>query len=372
MAFFVFAYIIFVSIFFYKYRILQPKELSIYPENIIIDRFFYFGVPILTISILIGFRYNVGVDYPIYKEIYESLTSINLNWSLKNSGVEPLFTVLCVLLHKLNIPYYGMFFVMTVLPLCFFYSFLNRNKFLTVPAIIFVYMSGVFFWYMNIMRHGISFFILLYSLKYIINRSFFKYLLCVIIASGFHITSLLYIPLYILVNFDKALFSRYLSIILYFITWIFSKSLISFLFLLATPFLEGRYMKYINVLEDWEMSGGSGLGVLVLHISDIMLIYLSTICLEYFKKERFDIYYNIFLVGVFISNIAGMNMLLSRLPFSFVSMRFIIASFSVCYIYKHWKITSARYKVAALICVLCYLAYFIGNVLSLDYKFIPL
>lgn len=367
----VFGWIIIICYLFGKYKLKiitnNSNSLDIF-NNCIVSRFF----PIITIAILVGLRYNVGVDYPVYKEIYENDISSDITWSLAHSGVEWLFTTICAILHKVNMPYYGMFVVMTIIPLAFYYSSFDDKRYLLIPATFFLFASGVFFWYMNIMRQGISFFILLFAVKYIIKKSFVKYILCIIIASGFHRSALLFVPMYVLYYIRHAILPRNIAIVTYIITWILSKQLISLLLNLATPFLGGTYVKYLNVLEIWEMGGGTGLGVLALHISDIMLIYLSSLCLKYFKKERFDIYYNLFLGGAFISNIAGLNMLLSRIPFCFISMRIIVAAFIAYLVYKKWKNVSSQYRIAASIMLLCNMAYFTGNLINLEYQFVEL
>ncbi len=369
----VFFCIIFVSILcYYLQRTSSVIYLSGTSFALISNKTLAIFIPILIISLLVGLRYDVGVDYLTYKDIFEYYISDDLIESLKSSGVEPVFTLLCVLLHKMNIPYYGMFIIMTLIPMYFFYRYFNTREYLFIPAMLLLYMSGVFFWYMNIMRQGISFFILLYAVGKLSDGSFFKYLFWVLIASGFHISSLLFLPLFLFYYIHKPLFERSVFMLIYIITWIFSKDLTYILLSLVEPFIEGYYLKYIDVINTLEMSGGTGLGVLALHISDIMLIYMSPLIAKVFVEERYELYYNIFLCGAIISNIAGMNMLLSRIPFCLISMRIIVAAFSIYYVYNHWRNLKMHYKLAFSICLVANIAYFVGNLINLEYHFVKI
>lgn len=372
-AFCVFGWILLTCCIFSYYPFIgKDREVKTYCGISTCNKIIGYGVPILIISLLIGLRYNVGVDYPAYKDIYEYNISSDLKWSLEYSGSEPLFTIICVLLHKLDIPYYGMFFVMTVIPLCFYYNSFSGKERLLIPATFFLYATGVFFWYMNIMRQGISFFILLFSIRYIIKGNFGKYLVMVLLASGFHISAFLFIPLYLFRYIKTPIVGRKMALVLYIVTWAFSSTLVQLFLLCIRPLLTDKYMRYLNIIDSWEMSVGTGLGILSLHIVDIMLLILGPLCVHLFAQKRFDIYYNIFFVGVLIANVAGLNMILSRIPFCLVSMRLMVAAFIAYYVYEKWKFISVLYRISFLICLFCSLANFIGNIISLDYSFVSL
>lgn len=373
LSFFVFLGILLTHVFFAKLRVGSVGQCAhLSADMVLADRVVTRAVPILVVSLLIGLRYEVGVDYPIYKEIYEFSTFADIGKSMEESGVEPLFTLICSLLHKCDIPYYGMFFMMTVIPFCFFYSAFRQMQHLFIPAVLLLYMTGTLFWYLNIMRQGVSFFIILYAIQYIRSRSLLKYLFWIVIAAGFHVSAFIFIPLYLLAYVRRPLMGRWIALVVYLFTWIYSKPLLSSSFHLFTPLLEGRYAKYANVLETWEMGEGTGLGVLILHIIDLTLIYFSPKCVRFFREERFDIYYNLFFIGALLANIAGLNMLLSRVPFCLISMRVMVAAFSLWYAYKFWKGCGFTYKLAMLLSLLCGIAHLFADIINTEYSFVSI
>lgn len=331
-------------------------------------------VPILFISILLGLRYEVGVDYPIYRQIYEYGISADIEESLQHREIEWLYVIICSLLHKLGAPYYMMFVVMAIIPMTFYFQFIKRYPRLIFIATYFLLATGVLFWYMNIMRQGIAFFILLYACQYIAKRKFISYIILIVIATGFHTSSLLFLPAYFLYYCRRPILKRSVAIILYLICWFASGKLLEFLLsIIDISILHGTsYLKYANVISTWEMVGGTGLGIISLHLVDLSLIVCSSLIIKSNKYVRADIFYNLFLLGTYFWSIAGRNMVLSRIPFCFVSMRFFVAAMTCWYIWNHWQAMGLLHRVASISCMLFATANLIGNIMSTEYKFVCL
>lgn len=87
---------------------------------------------------------------------------------------------------------------------------------------------------------------------------------------------------------------------------------------------------------------------------------------------RVDIFYNIFLLGSYFWSIAGRNMVLSRIPFCFVSMRFFVAAITCWYIVSHWKAMGLFYQLASVSCVFFATANLVGNLINTEYNFVCL
>lgn len=336
--------------------------------------FFAMVIPIFYISILLGLRYEVGVDYPVYRQIYEYDISANITESLRYREVEWLYVIFCSLLHKLEAPYYIMFVVMAVIPMFFYFLFIKQYTHLFFIAMYFLLATGIFFWYMNTMRQGITFFILLYACQYIIKKKVIHYILFVMIAAGFHTSALLFLPIYFLYYYHGAILNRFFAITLYFICWFASGRLLDLLFgIIDSSFLTNiGYMKYVNVIKTWEMGGGSGWGIISLHLVDLSLIACSSLIIKKNRNMRVDIFYNIFLFGSYFWSIAGRNMVLSRIPFCFVSMRFFVAAITCWYIGSHWKAMSLFYQVASVFCIFFATANLVGNLINTEYNFVCL
>lgn len=341
-------------------------------EEILANNIFQYLIPVICLAVLFGFRYDVGTDYLNYKEIYESSFSGTLQYSVKSSGVEYAYAIISHVLYHLGMPYYIMFFVMAAIPMCFYLAAFKDKPFLIGYATFFLAATGVLFWYFNIQRQGIAFFILLFSVKYIIEKKFWKYVLLVALASGFHISSVLFVFCYIFVYFKRSLlFHPIVLSVIYLLFWILSPYLIKSAIFIISFFLTGKYAYYINSIETWKMETGSGLGLIAMHIIDLCIIFMSSRLCDYYRRYRYDIYFRIFYVGVLFANIAGTNMVLSRIPFCFTSFRFILLAFLTYYFVKTWKNRSALQILT--MCLIWGLSILMlgANAFNSPYQFIP-
>lgn len=353
-----------------KKPLLAPiNKFKIEPK--LINEIFKIVCPSLILALIFGLRDNVGVDYPVYKDIYNQYFSIDFESTFDRTPVEWLFTFICWILKMLDLPYYWMFIIMAFIPMSFYMMFIKKYPSQALLSTYFLFACGIIFWYFNILRQGVAFFILLYSIKYIIERNFWKYLLWIVIAGGFHSSSYLFIIFYFI--FNKPInIPTYFTLSLYIVSWCFSSIVLNILFsnVAGTILVGTPYAKYANNISLWEMGGGLGLGILSLHIVDLCIICLSKFIYNRFKSIRLDVYYNIFFIGTLIANVAGSNMLLSRIPFCMVSIRFFLSGCLIWYIKKHWASCDLTQKILGCGILAFSSAYLLGNLFYTDYTFI--
>lgn len=338
-----------------------------------IANFFYkCFLPISFVGLIFGLRYDVGVDYLAYKGIYEDSITNNLLYNISELSLEPLFVVVSTFLKTQNIEYWGFFTVMAMIPLCFYYSFFKKTRReLFSLTTYFAFCFGVFFWYFNIMRQGIAFFILLYSFQYILEKKVFKFLFFVIIATGFHYSSIIFLPFYFASDIGRFFLykNRWLCLLTYLITWLFADFFVSILLYLSSFFISGKYAYYASRIGVVNMEGGTGLGLLTYHIIDLLIINITFSFIN--KIPSLRTLFVIYFTGVIILNIAQIDMVLSRVPFSLVSFRCLICAVIIKNVLNNWNATSFLLRVqTATIFILSFLLLMAG-ISSFDYKFIP-
>lgn len=164
------------------------------------------------IFLLAAFRYETGYDYVSYKNMFAFINNSSENMvNLSNEiNIEIGFIFLMRLFkyHSFNLFIIFISFL-AIIPKIYFIYKIDKNKFL----MLFCYFSSIFLTYdMGIIRQGISLSIILFSIKYLLNKNIFKFLLIVIIASLFHSTSLIFIFIYILK--DKKFSTKFYLLIL--------------------------------------------------------------------------------------------------------------------------------------------------------------
>ena len=175
-------------------------------------------IGLIVISIIVGFRYEVGVDWQGYKDYF-----LYLNYYtalLGDQRYELGFFIINKAIIILGGSYVWVFFFSGLVSWYFLYK--SVSPFLIPLFVFFLFVDEYFFWSMNGVRQFIAMSIFVFSIKSIIRKQFLYYLYFIILGSLFHTSILIMIPVYFL-PFDK-LYKRNIWIIIFILTFLFGSS----------------------------------------------------------------------------------------------------------------------------------------------------
>lgn len=148
--------------------------------------------------ILTAFRANeIGPDtYSYYMNFYKIGLFESIGDALDYSRMEPGYVLVSYLFSRINISYYVFQFFVSLFIYYSFGTFIYRYS-INIPLSCFVFVANnYFFGIMNVVRMWIAISILLFSVKYILERRFGFFLIIVLFATLFHFSALLFIFLY--------------------------------------------------------------------------------------------------------------------------------------------------------------------------------
>jgi len=256
----------FYSLFLYfsvltSVSILNYLNYKYYYKGIFIFMSFYI------LLLLASIRYNIGTDYSNYSAIFNEIkygieVHTEIGYYYLNKGV--IF---------LNLPFETVIFISSLLILIFIYKSVSRKY---LMLFIFLYISSnSYFQSLSLIRQALAISIALYAVSNIYKSGFLKYLLWILFASSFHLSAILYLPIYFLRKLPITYIYAFLLIIWFYI--VMNTDIINFIIntiLPMTPY--GIYVggKYFTK----EIMLGSGLGVAFrLIIGFIILLYSSKI-----------------------------------------------------------------------------------------------
>lgn len=326
-------------------------------DVIIVNKLSYF-FPILVLGIVLGLRYGVGVDYYSYEQIYESQ-----KWhSIFNSEAnEYIFGAIFYICYSLGVPYACVQIILNVIFFLFIYKAFENKQFLFPWVIIFIFLTGFLFLCLNIQRQGIAFVILLYGIQFVEARKFTKFLITIVIACGFHFSAVLFLPIYFVWHFIEYIKFRKLQILFWLVSFLFSAIILQVIADMSIVLMEGtKYGRYGAAVFTLETDRGSGLGIIVKSISDLLIILYSQKLFKYYKRDDyFKIIYFIFFLGCLLSNIFQYNLLLSRVSFLFVSFRIVILGYFCHYMLNYGRRVD---EYVALCLLFVYFIYFLGMI----------
>lgn len=310
---------------------------------------------IITFSLIIGLRYDVGIDWKNYKELLEEL--INKGYVEQNIEFGYLYLMKAVIL--LDSSYYSLFICIAFLQITFFYSrgldFDRVFPFL----IIYFFALGNFIYSLNIMRQMLAISIIFFGTKYIINKQFIRWLLVCILASFIHKTAIICMPFYFLNhNFskNKIIFVGALLAVLFALKFLLSENIqvllnISNLILGREVSIQGLYSQDRNI----DPNGGTGLFMITqLIIYSIMIIYYER-CSKEYLNYGFYLFFNLTALGIVLFPLVANNILLDRIIYYLGAFKFVTFGF-----YTHYFICIRKKLFLNIIGAVIVLAFFVN------------
>lgn len=219
-------------------------------------------------------RFDVGYDYGAYYKVITDLNSINY----ERFGI---FDRLIIDLSR-ELNFYQFYFIFTSFIIIYLISKTVNNYsdnylfsmliFLAIP--IFYLMS------LTIIRQYIAISIVFFSLKYIVDRNFFKYFILITIASIFHTTALVTLPMYFLY---RVKFTKIFSLI------------IIFLSIFISPFLSKILILYFPYYSNYFNNASHGKSLLYFLFFILIFIFMHY---KYIKDYRTSFYFNVYTIGI--------------------------------------------------------------------------
>lgn len=257
----------------------------------------------LSLWLIAGLRNNVGTDFINYKIYFDNLKYYSLQYPYYEKG----YYVINYVVNYFTYNYQYIFLVTSFITIYLITKTLKKYSHSYMLSI-FLFVT-MFFYYnsFNLVRQYLVVAILFYSIKYILNKNFYKFLTAIIIASFFHITALIMLPFYWLLR--KKISN--LMYLLMFVTSVFlSLFTTNIVNLVASVF--GKFSVYNNYLVD-----GSSTKSIILITSAVVLFSLINKNKLLKINENSIIYINGVYFALVFSVLATGNILFFRVAIYF-------------------------------------------------------
>lgn len=160
---------------------------------------------IIAMIVMAGGRYFVGADYPVYKSMYEEgfplyTTYVDVwrkaTFQDNAMEIEWAYVLINKVFFDLGLPYYVLTFFLATLSLSIYYNVLIKYSPFASFGFLFYLLPLYFITECGQMRQGLGAAFVLLSIRYIINRQFWKFLLIIYLALGFHKSAIIFLPAY--------------------------------------------------------------------------------------------------------------------------------------------------------------------------------
>ena len=308
----------------------------------------WYDLLLLTAMILIsGLRYGIGTDYLMYKSFY---FDINLPNAAK---VEIGFKVLILIANFLFKEKYWLFFTLcsciSIVPIYLLFKKKSNN-----PALSFLIFISLGFYTLsfNMVRQFIALSFCMIAIPEIEHKNLIKYSFLILVASFFHITSLIMLPMYL---WGNKVGSKKTMTRLFFLE-MFAGFLFNPIFNFAVSNIP-QYSMYSNY-------GGvnAGIGTYLLSFVYLIIILFQISHYDFFANNKFNkICLNISVLAVPFIVFSTFNILFARLIYYFL----IPALIPLANITNFFKEKKTQKIFNILIICVC-IAFFILNILSFN------
>lgn len=272
-------------------------------------------IPLSSLILVSGLRYGVGTDYWRYVSIYQRASHTDLGTLM--SGKDPGFTLLCWVLGNISANPQLIFLVTSTITNVLIVSTLRdfANPF---EMGMFLYI-GTYAYYgsFNATRQYIAAAIGFWAFRYLVQGKFIRYTLAVLVASTFHLSALLLIPVYFFVRTEAWSKTTWLLIISCIVTFVFFEEVVMCIFnVIQIP----QYDHYRKILLDPASRGAnplrfcaSAVPVIFAHVkqdsirkrfrgADILMnmcilnAFFTLLSLRHVYMARMAIYFELYLV----------------------------------------------------------------------------
>lgn len=292
-------------------------------------------VSVVLYTLVIGLRYNVGTDYQSYVNYYAYTTA---QVSFADVPFEIGFYWLIRTLKFFDLPPTALFLFTCGIQMTFMTVWLRRYRFLAPWFIYFYFTTLLAFESMNTIRQAMAFMVLLCAISQILNRKPIQYFFLVGLASTLHVSALMFLPMYFLLDWDWISSRRWQVAILLFVY----ASAIAFknylLVLIPQLFLSLGFERYARIQDDLFFEKdvpGFSYGLTFLLLTDLIIITVSPWLKQRYAGWGFRAYYNAYFIGMLLTPIVffANYIPISRLAFYFMSFKFIVLSFLAAWIF---------------------------------------
>lgn len=297
-----------------------------------------YWLAMLLFTLVFGMRYGVGIDYNAYLDIYEDWDY--LSTTEYGERVEPGFQLVIYLCRALSLDVVGYFSILAFLQIFFlFLAFRDAKEPFSFMCLTLIFTGLAMVSFMNGIRQNIAFCIFIFAIRYIESKSFFKYLLLIALATLFHKSAVILLPLYFVWMIKREWFSNvYVQLVLL---------LLSFCVVFINPIqaIIGYVddfivlLGYDDYLDSDRMEGARELGMTDMFqlLIYVIIILQSGKMKKYFQSDFFNILYDLFFIGVCLGYVFIGSMMFGRVILYFTNISFIMLGYVLAYLHKTWR-----------------------------------
>lgn len=168
----------------------------------------YLALSFLTLFIFLAIRFDFGNDYMNYYNYFKTVHNASLKDLLdfSNYNIMGFREIGYTWLNRLFPNFFIMIAILSLFTCLIYYQIIVAHvtpNLFWLSLFILVFDPGLILVQSSAIRQTIAVCIFIYSIKFLIEKNFWKYIILVLLASSFHLSALILLPLYFIVTPNK-------------------------------------------------------------------------------------------------------------------------------------------------------------------------
>lgn len=283
---------------------------------------------------VMGLRYDVGIDYPTYKDIYDDPYSVNALF------IEPIWNIIIGLMRSMGLQSRAFFFLTSLVTFIGFYKGIKTMSPHFYLSLLLLLICGFYFESANLLRQYVAVSLLFAGFHNFLCGKIWKFMIWAIVAAFFHASVLLVIPLILLSRLHIPVFLLFFVLA---ISYLFGNQILNASMEFAMSFLKA-IDSYQYKIDDFESGVNTGFLKIFYHfvVCSIMVLYMNY---KQFVSSSFYILLNMVVTGLVIYNVCYLFMPARRLFLYFFPYIIILIPYCLS-----WFRYSSRFIVMGIVC----------------------
>ena len=309
----------------------------------------YFIIPIFIFCLFASVRYKVGVDCESYKEIFYDIGKYGES---RRESIEPAYVFLSKLVYGLTGHHYLMMYILAFLQIGTYYIALRKDRYALVFLGLVLFLTGEYWSWMNGIRQNIAACAFVAIIPLITQKKYVSTMCVIFMAMSVHQSALILLPLSLLAFFlRKNILNKYIQIGILFVSLImmnkFNGILSNISYLAEHAGYGERSITAYTELE--ETSRTFGFRMILLYIVHSIVIWFSPNLSSYINKQTFNIWYNLYFIGICLTVLFYNNFTIMRILYYCIIFTPVIISTLLYYLYNKKEYQIFFYIIAFLL-----------------------
>ncbi len=288
----------------------------------------------LLLVCIMGLRYDVGIDYPTYKDIYDDPYSVDALF------IEPIWNIIIGLMRSIGLQSRAFFFLISLVTFIGFYKGIKAMSPHFYLSLLLLLLCGFYFESANLLRQYVAISLLFAGFHNFLCGKIWKFLVWIAVAAFFHTSVLFVAPLILLSRLRFPVFWLFAALV---ISYLFGDWILNTAIELVMPSLKA-IGSYQYEIDDFESGANSGLLKIFYHlvVCSVMMLYMK------YKRAvpyPFYILLNMVVIGLIIYNVCYLFMPARRLYLYFFPYIIILIPYCL-----PWFKYGSRFIVTGIVC----------------------